>query len=223
MAILFYYTVFVLDNVQYHFLVGNEEYYIPAHGRDCVEQSDVTWCLYVWHPDAIIQACLNSTWSSSNELAARYNIIDNLEYQSTCYDMLTGETGYACLRIKSARAYFHYSLISIRGSCLESSENPYLYSLLYFPSKFSASTDLEIYLACVIGLDGTVYTSAPAKPVHYATYGETIVLTCEFMSRTFVAWSSWRNTTGHEYDFVIEEDFMCNSTVNSSTYPSYKT
>ena len=77
---------------------------------DCERSAlDVTWCMNVWNPTELIEACLNNTWSYSSSLASELGILAHLEYvqynEESC-----PETG--CLKVTLIQSYYSKALFT---------------------------------------------------------------------------------------------------------------
>ena len=70
---------------------------------------DVTWCMNVWNPTELIEACVNSTWSTSSSLAAKLGILAHLEYVEN-HEEACPETG--CLRLTYIESYYSKALFT---------------------------------------------------------------------------------------------------------------
>ena len=72
------------------------------------DPDEVMWCMNMWHPDELIEVCINSTWTSSSPLAAKLEIAANLEYVENIADCRAS----GCLLVKETPDYYTKSLFT---------------------------------------------------------------------------------------------------------------
>ena len=71
---------------------------------------DVTWCMNIWNPTGLVEACINNTWTSSSPLATELGILAHLEYVEYSVEEICPETG--CLRVTYVEPYYSKALFT---------------------------------------------------------------------------------------------------------------
>ena len=104
---------------------------------------EVVWCVSIWHPTELIDACFNRTWNYSTPLAKDLGILNNLEIIDSCRFLFYKYQ--ECVRMRSVELYYEKAIFfSIRG-------DQHYISTIDVKCKFVISKHLLFY--CIVQIN----------------------------------------------------------------------
>lgn len=99
----------------------NTQLVIPCYscrvlpGSNASYTGQVMWCVTIWNPTQLIEACFNRTWNYSTPLAKELGILSNLEIIDSCRWFIFNYK--ECIRIRNVELYYEEAIfLSLRGN-----------------------------------------------------------------------------------------------------------
>ena len=177
--------------VRYPLFAINIRGQIERRKSDSCNQNDtkVTWCLNLWHPELEIEACVNSDGGvNATAAAVQLGLLDVLELGTNCQKGLP-----LCLDINTIQPYYE------RGFVVYIESAPGCTILIFHELNIEGGQNRPQYCCMYSTWYHSAADNSPprivrADQVVYAPYGTSAMLRCDFIEyfpvfNTFISWN----------------------------------